>query len=40
MKPPLSGCVDEEEARRKEVDLSLDTLVPETSTHLHHHIKK
>ena len=26
--------------RRKEEELRLDTLVPETSTHLHHHIKK
>ena len=28
------------EFRRKEEELRLDTLVPETSTHLHHHIKK
>ena len=26
--------------KRKEEELSLETLVPETSTHLHHHIKK
>ena len=42
----LKGCGKlQKEARRKEfgrkeVDLSLDTLVPETNTHLHHHIKK
>ena len=28
------------ELRRKEEELRLDTLFPETSTYLHHHIKK
>ena len=31
---------ERKEFRRKEEEVSLDTLVPETSTHLHHHIKK
>ena len=35
------GCGKlQKEARRKEEELRLDTLVPETRTHLHHHIKK
>ena len=42
----LKGCgklqkeARRKEFRRKEEELRLDTLVPETSTHLHHHIKK
>ena len=42
----LKGCgklqqeATRKEFRRKEEELRLDNLVPETSTHLHHHIKK
>ena len=37
----LKGCGKlQKESRRKEEELRFDTLVPETSTHLHHHIKK
>ena len=37
-KPPKEAR--RKEFKRKKGELSLDILVPETSTHLHHHIKK